>query len=37
LGKDIKAELLAVRKAIKDKLNLIDDIEVLQDLLSQLD
>ena len=36
LGKDIKAELLAVRKAIKEKLNLIDDLEVLQDLLEQL-
>lgn len=36
LGKDAKADLLAIRKAVKDKINLIEDIEVLQDLLDQL-
>lgn len=35
-GKDIKAELVAIRKAVKAKLDLIEDIGVLQDLLDQL-
>jgi len=36
LGKDAKAELLALRKQVKSEIDRIDDMDLLADLLAQL-
>jgi len=36
IGKDAKAELVALRKQVKEEIDSIEDMELLADLLAQL-